>query len=205
MRRIVVAIAVVLIGMLWAQPASAHVTVNPKSVDKGSYAKLTFRVPNEKPDASTTKLEIELPSEKPFEFVGIQPVTGWKYELTKNGDAISKITWSSQDGNAVKPGEFQEFNVSLGPVPSDVSSLTFKALQTYSNGEIVRWIETTTGAEHPAPVLTLTDKQAATTVAAAAAAVDQSDVDQARNLGIAGTVLGALALLLAVLALLRKR
>ena len=29
----------------------------------------------------------------------------------------------------------------LGHVPDDADSLTFKALQTYSNGDVVRWID----------------------------------------------------------------
>jgi hypothetical protein len=41
-----------------------------------------------------------------------------------------------------------------------VNQLQFKASQTYSDGEVVQWIEPTVkgGAEpaHPAPVLTLT-------------------------------------------------
>ena len=35
-------------------PASAHVTVNPREAVQGGYAKLAFRVPNEKAGASTT-------------------------------------------------------------------------------------------------------------------------------------------------------
>ena len=53
--------------------------------------------------------------------------------------------------------QFQEFDVSLGPLP-DIDQIVFKALQTYSDGEIVRWIDEPaagTEPEHPAPVLKL--------------------------------------------------
>jgi Domain of unkown function (DUF1775) len=50
--------------------------------------------------------------------------------------------------------------VFAGPLPTNVGQLEFKALQTYSDGDVVQWIEPTVkgGAEpeHPAPVLKLT-------------------------------------------------
>jgi hypothetical protein len=39
----------------------------------------------------------------------------------------------------IKPGQFQEFDVSLGPLPN-VDQLVFKALRYYSDGDTVRWI-----------------------------------------------------------------
>ena len=58
------------------------------------------------------------------------------------------------------PGEFDLFTISAGPLPTNTGKLTFKAIQTYSDGTIVNWIQATVkGApepEHPAPVLTLT-------------------------------------------------
>jgi len=47
--------AVVLLAT--ALPAAAHVTVNPKEANQGGFAKLAFRVPNER-DKPTTKLEV---------------------------------------------------------------------------------------------------------------------------------------------------
>ena len=52
----------------------------------------------------------------------------------RDAEAISKITWS---GGEIKPGEFQLFTISAGPLPTDTKSLEFKAVQTYSNGETV--------------------------------------------------------------------
>jgi uncharacterized protein len=50
--------------------------------------------------------------------------------------------------------------VQAGPLPKNVGQLEFKALQTYSDGEVVQWIEPTVKGgdepEHPAPVLKLT-------------------------------------------------
>ncbi|GAA3212086.1 YcnI family protein [Dactylosporangium siamense] len=206
--------------------ASAHVTVNPNTATQGGYTKVTFRVPNEKDDASTTKLEIAIPTDKPIASVSLKPVAGWT-AVTENSklatpiktddgeitEAISKITWTASAGSEIKPHTFQEFDVSLGPLPT-ADQIVFKALQTYSNGEVVRWIDEPAAgaeAEHPAPVLKLTKKTdaAATATAgantaaqdAAATANDDDATDgTAITLGVIGLLLGAAALFVGILA-----
>ncbi|WP_034217500.1 YcnI family protein [Actinoplanes subtropicus] len=194
-----------------AAPASAHVTVNPNTATPGGYTKVTFRVPNEKDNANTTKLEVALPAGQPIASVSTKPIPGWtavteKTKLTTpiksdDGDiteAVTKITWTADATSAIKPGQFQEFDVSLGPLPTS-GQMVFKALQTYSDGDVVRWIDepTTDGTEpdHPAPVLKLT---AATAPAAPAATTSSAKGTDA--FGIAGFVAGLLALILALLA-----
>jgi uncharacterized protein len=220
-RTLLVAFAAGAALVLPATSAFAHVTVNPREAIQGGYAKLAFRVPNERDNASTTKLEVNFPTDHPLASVSVRPQPGWAYAVEKtklttpiksdDGDiteAVSKITWT---GGAIKPGEFNEFEVSVGPLPSDADSVTFKALQTYSNGEVVRWIEEATpggsSPEHPAPVLKLT--KAATTATTATTVPTQSqggevaepkakdvasksDVDAARTFGILGMVFGLL-------------
>ena len=52
-----------------------------------------------------------------------------------------------------------ELPVSIGDVPDDVDAIDFTALQTYDDGDVVRWIDPTPEngeePEHPAPVLTV--------------------------------------------------
>jgi uncharacterized protein YcnI len=203
-----------------AGPASAHVTVNPGTATKGGYTAVTFRVPNETDSASTTKLEVNLPTDTPIASVSLKPVTGWtavpvKSKLPKpiktdDGEvteAITKITWTAAAGSEIKPGQYQEFGVSLGPLP-DADQVVFKALQTYSDGNIVRWIdEPTAGAEpeNPAPVLKLTaagPEPAASSAPAAGpqAAADTGDSGGTSAWGVAGTILGVIALVLGLLA-----
>lgn len=164
--------AIAVIG--FAGAASAHVTVNPSEAPQGGYTKIAFRVPDESDTTSTTKLDVFLPTSQPVASVLVQPVTGWTAKLTTtklskpimtdDGDqvteAISEITWTADSpGTAIKPGQFQEFPVSLGPLPRS-GSMTFKTLQTYSDGTVVRWIDLSTPGQaepdHPAPVLKLT-------------------------------------------------
>jgi uncharacterized protein YcnI len=209
--------------VLAAVPAFAHVTVTPNTAVKGGYSTVTVKVPNEEDSASTTKVEVNLPADHPIASVSIQLT---KSKLAKPltsddgtiNEAVTKITWS---GGKIAPGQFQQFPVSLGPLPQDTDSLVFKALQTYDNGDIVRWIDVAQQGQpepqHPAPVLkltaaTTTDGASATpsgaagaadtkasgssdspaaTAQAASSGSDDSD-GTARALGVAGIVVGAI-------------
>ncbi len=64
-----------------------------------------------------------------------KPIKSHGGELT---EAVTTITWS---GGKIEPGQFQEFDVSMGPLPDDTDQLMFKADQTYSGGEVVKWEE----------------------------------------------------------------
>jgi uncharacterized protein len=227
---LLVALAAGAALVLPATSAFAHVTVNPREATQGGYAKLAFRVPNERDSASTTKLEINFPADHPFASVSVRPQAGWTYTVERTRlatpiksdddeitEAVSKITWT---GGAIKPHEFNEFEVSVGPLPSDADSLTFKALQTYDNGEIVRWIDEGADPDKPAPVLKLTPAATtattATTVPAqaqggevaqpkAADAASKSDVDTARTFGILGMAFGLLGFVSAMAAARKRR
>ncbi|AEH11706.1 MULTISPECIES: YcnI family copper-binding membrane protein [Protofrankia] len=213
----------------FALPASAHVTVQPKSAAAGSYTTLSFKIPTERDDASTTKLEIQFPTDTPISSVTIEPHLGWSYQVAKTklaepiktddgsvSEVISQITWTASSADtAIKPGEFAVFNVSAGPLPAQAGTVAFKALQTYSNGEVVRWIDVAQPGqdepEHPAPSLTLTaaaaggaDAHGASAASASPAgtgtadttashSVDSSD-GTARGLGIAGLVVGLIGI-----------
>jgi uncharacterized protein YcnI len=216
--------------LLAAVPAFAHVTVQPATAAKGSYSTVALKVPNEQDSASTIKVEVNLPADHPIASVSLQPVPGWTAKVTtaklttplKTDDgtvneAVTKIVWT---GGKIAPGEFQQFPVSLGPLPDNADSLVFKTLQTYDNGQVVRWIEVPqAGAaepENPAPKLTLTaaasDGGTSTGTATPGTAAPGSAADAkspgtpakasgdsgggsdntARFLGVAGILVGAL-------------
>lgn len=158
--------AAVLVGL--AGPALAHVSVHPEEATQGGFQKLTFQVPTER-DVATTKVKVQLPPDHPMPFVSVKPKTGWTSTLEKTTlttpveafgetytEVVSTVTW---EGGEVKPGEFDDFEISVGPLPDDVDELSFKAIQTYADGEEVLWTEPVgaDGAEpeHPAPVLKL--------------------------------------------------
>lgn len=204
-------------------PAFAHVTVAAEgAAAKGGYAVVDFKVPNERDNASTTKLEVAFPTDHPLASVMPEPVNGWKVEVTKSkldkplemhgkqiSEAVSKVTWTATDGKGILPGYFQKFPVSVGALPQDADQLVFKALQTYSNKEVVRWIEVPQKGQaepdNPAPTLQLTaaadDAHGAAAQNAAAgsksaestptAAAESGSDTTARVLGIVGIVVGA--------------
>src|SRR5690349_91983 len=65
-RAVLVAGAVSAVAVLgFAGAADAHVTVNPDSATQGGEARIAFRVPTESDTASTTKLEVNLPTDQP--------------------------------------------------------------------------------------------------------------------------------------------
>jgi uncharacterized protein YcnI len=171
-RVLVAAFLVLGIAAAAALPAGAHVSIKPDVAQKGSFSVFSFSVPNESSTASTVKLEVTFPTDHPIAFVSVQPIPGWTWSAekttlakplkTEDGEitqAVSKITWS---GGTIAPGEFQLFTVSAGPLPTKAKSIEFKAVQTYSDGDIVRWIESAPKGgpepEFPAPVLKLAGK-----------------------------------------------
>ncbi|MCK9894332.1 YcnI family protein [Frankia sp. AgB32] len=216
-------------------PASAHVTVQPSTAAAGSYATLMFKVPTEEDNASTTGLDVQLPVDNPIASVSVQPKAGWTYKVTKAkpskplttddgavDEVVTRITWTADPGSpGIKPGEFDTFTVSAGPLPEQADAITFKTLQNYSNGDVVRWVDVPqAGAaepEHPAPTVTLSAATAgavpastagstpATAGAPQAAAKSDSDDGTARTLGTVGIVVGALGLLVGGFGLTRTR
>ena len=188
-----------------AGPAFAHVTITPSSVTQGSTAELTFKVPNEEAKASVTELQLQVPTAYPIAQFLVRPVPGWtitvrtvtlaKPLVTDHGSfstAVAEVTWT---GGTILPGEYQDFSVSADPLPTDTSQLVFKAIQTYSNGDVVRWIDVPQAGqpapEHPAPVLTLTSASSSITGAAPPGGGQDAT---ALALGAAGLAAGLLGL-----------
>jgi uncharacterized protein YcnI len=155
MKRGLVVAAASLALMVPMSSALAHVTMQPNEAIAGGFQAFVVQVPNERDDASTVKVEVEFP---PLPSVSFQDVEGWdrKVEMVKFDEPIEAfgeevtegvgtVTWS---GGSIEPGEFARFGVSIGPVPA--GELEFKAIQTYSSGEVVRWIGPA-DADEPAP------------------------------------------------------
>lgn len=230
LRRAVTVTAVTAAAVLAAAGvAAAHVTVHPESYAKGATdGVLTFRVPNEEDTAATTKVQVFLPTDHPVLGVLVTPHDGWTAKVTttklktpvKTDDgtiteAASEITWT---GGKIGAGQFEDFDVAFGQLPEDTGQLTFKTLQTYSDGKVVRWIEEAQSGddepENPAPTLKLTAADDASAAAAAPATktggkttteTAGSSDSTARGLGIAGLIVGALGLAAAAFAVVRTR
>jgi uncharacterized protein YcnI len=227
-RRRALVLVPVLAAMLLvlAGPAWAHVTIDPDEAAQGGFATVRFRVPNERDDAATTSLEVEFPTDNPIPSARIQPVAGWTAtvetapatggaEADEGGaeepaEMVTRITWT---GGAIQPGQFEEFPVSMGPLPDDADQLLFPAIQTYDSGEVVRWIEETPPSgeepENPAPTLTLTagggEEEPENGESETASDADDTESDDSNTLAVVALIVGALGLVAGGVALVQGR
>jgi uncharacterized protein YcnI len=210
-----------------AAGASAHVRVVPEATAAGGWTVLTFRVPNESPTASTTQVSVDLPTGTPLTSVSTRPVPGWTAavedgELPEpvevDGATITqapvRVVWTA-DGEGIRDGEFEEFALSVGPLPAPGTDVVLPAHQTYSDGEVVDWDDVAEGdaePEHPAPVFTTTEAAADGHAATGGDAAHQGDAPATGEaggdssgalptvLGALGLAAGAVALVVALLA-----
>jgi periplasmic copper chaperone A len=222
-RHATVLLIAVAATMAIAPAASAHVSVSSPDASPGGFGKLVFLVPTESETASTVKLTVTLPADTPFAEVSAKSLPGWSiattakhlakpittdegFTLTK---AVSTVTWTAGKDQGIAPGQFNEFELSVGPFPKGTDAITLPTRQTYSDGSVVTWDQPTPASgkepEHPVPTLKLESSPAApghnpvTPVAEHSSAVGSGETDGlARGLGSAGLALGAVALLIAV-------
>jgi uncharacterized protein YcnI len=218
------AAAAAVIAALSASPALAHVTVQPPEAPVGAFFRFVVRVPNERPDSSTVKVEVQFP--ETLTFVSFQDVPGWERNVKMKTldepievfgeeitEVVGSVTWT---GGEIEPGEFAEFPFSAR-VPEDETPLEFPALQTYDGGEVVRWIGPS-DSDEPAGVVQPVDLgleegqgelQALAELKEGSSGEDggeEEEEDEGSDTGLVlggfGAVLGALAL---AVALFKKR
>lgn len=211
---------VALLAAVAVPAAGAHVTVNPREVPAGSFARFDVRVPNERPNADTVKLTIQIP--EGLEFVSFLPKPGWKRTVetekldepvtNDEGETITEriasVTW---EGGRIAPGEFDEFGLSAKVPEAAGTELVFPAVQTYSNGEVVRWIGPA-DADEPASRVTLAPKEgeepaepAANPAPTSPEGDADSDADGRANLALGFGIAGLVAGLAGLGASLRRR
>jgi uncharacterized protein len=220
----------VVATIAFAVPASAHVKVFGTDAVQAGSGVLTFRVPTESATASTTGLLITFPANTPFTSVDTQPKAGWTATVEKkplpnpmpgeDGSAINQYVSqvefkANSPESAIPPGQFDMINLSVGPFPK-APSVSFGALQTYSDGTTVNWDEQsadgTTEPAHPAPVLQLSPGGSGMSAAGAQSMTGMTGKESSSAgswTGIAGLVLAIVALVISaaalVLALTRRR
>ncbi|MFF2269118.1 YcnI family protein [Cellulosimicrobium cellulans] len=164
---------------LAAGEAAGHVSVVPEDPVQGAWTILSVRVPTESETASTVRVEVTFPLDTPVPAVRTTDEPGWTATVTVEDlpepvvdsahgrtftQAVTSVVWETSDPrSAIAPGEYREFEVQAGPLPT-VPELVLPTVQTYDDGTQVRWIERSVGgadAEHPAPVVALVDPAAA--------------------------------------------
>ena len=164
-------ILILLACLLVPATAQAHVSLHPNTIPAGAFATVDVRVPGEQEGAHVTKVDVLFPPG--FTGVDYENVPGWTTKLietklakpiTEDGETIdtqvSQIvwTWSGPQG-MVDNGQFVNFPLSVA-IPDDAAgkALEFRTVQTYSNGQVVHWIDASLTAEHPSPRINITAK-----------------------------------------------
>lgn len=168
--------------------ADAHVTLNPNKSEPGAWDKYDVRVPVEK-DANTNKVELQVPDG--VNLVSVEPVDGWKHSFDKDKEGnIKKVTWTATD-DGIGPNEFVDLPIIVAN-PEDEGTFTWKAVQSYDNGEKVKWTNEDEKSETPAPKTEVT----------------KGASDSNSSGSTAGTIalwaVSIIAIILSLIALLRK-
>ena len=151
-----------LFFLVVAVPVSAHVTLNPKKLEPG-WQQVNVRVPTEG-DAATTQVRLVVPDGA--DIVSFGSLTGWTvqkkraeapataptvsdatHEDEESSERITEVTWT---GGRIGVGEYQDFPIMI-KVGDGSDKLTWKAYQTYADGEVVNWDGT--DDKHPAPII----------------------------------------------------
>ncbi|WP_028045720.1 YcnI family protein [Cellulomonas sp. URHE0023] len=221
-----IAVTGLALVVLPAAAASAHVHIDPDETTAGGFTVLTVRVPNESVAAATSKVVVDLPTDTPLLSVSTRPVPGWTASVataplpepvdfygTTLTEAPATVTWTAEPGNEIADGQFQQFEISVGPLPEAGTELVLPTHQTYTDGTVVDWADATppSGEEpgHPAPAFTTTAAETQgqshpTEPSSGSAGAETSD-PVARVFGLAGVLLGAGALVVALVSARRRR
>jgi MYXO-CTERM domain-containing protein len=135
----------VVLALAVAAPASAHIQVRPALVAPGDPVMFQLVVPGERDDAQTVGVTLQMPAGMiPFAW---QDTPGWtRTEKLKADQSLDTVTWK---GKLAKDG-FVTFSFLAG-TPDKEGDIAWRTLQTYSDGQTVRWIGAP-GSDNPAAV-----------------------------------------------------
>jgi uncharacterized protein YcnI len=193
---------------LFAGVASAHVTVQPKETSQGKYELFTVKVPSEKEEVTTTKIEVKIPAE--VNITRFEPKPGWTYEIQKDESGkFTSVTWTTEN-EGLSSTEFGQFNMN-GKVGDEVTEIVWKAYQTYSDGSVVEWAGAE-DAEYPSSVTMVnpadasadghgasaTDKHTATAEKATEEVNEISESNTPLYLSIAALIAGLISLVISL-------
>ncbi len=213
-------------------------SLHPNVVPTGANATIDIRVPNEEAKATTNQVAVQFPAGFLDVVTGFLP--GWTAEVkteklatpvkTADGtvnEQVSEVVWKANAASdGIPTGSFLNFPI-LVLVPGKAGDvLTFKTVQTYSNGKVTRWIGPPS-SEEPAPTLDVTAEggvlqdvagseagppaptalpaTSSATVKATKATVVNKTTGASKGLAITALIVGLLGLALGGVALARSR
>jgi uncharacterized protein YcnI len=149
MTRAVVLAAAVTVALVLAREASAHAIVSPPVAKSKVLQQFTLSVPTEAEGATTTQIELTVPSG--FAIDSFEPEPGWKRseQATGSGEekTIQKVRWT---GGKVPTDEDAVFRFNAEVTSNKTYVLQVR--QTYSDGKVVDW-SGPESSDTPAPLV----------------------------------------------------
>lgn len=151
-RRFGAAVVGVVAALAVAGVAYAHVEVEAEPAVGGAAAVVTFSAEAESPNSGIKSVQIILPAGIAPSDVSLQSgPPGWTLTPTADGYTVA--------GPALPQGRDAEHAIKVKALPNQ-AQVVFKALVTYANNTVDRWIEEPSTAnpnpDQPAPILKLT-------------------------------------------------
>jgi len=135
-RRLVTGVLATAAALVFTSGAWAHAEISPAVVLSKHLQEFGLLVPTEKENATTTSVELTVPSG--FAIDSFVPSPGWKRTVQTKGSGeeaiVQKVTWS---GGKTPTGEDSAFHFLASP--SSSKTYDFQVRQTYSDGSIVDW------------------------------------------------------------------
>jgi uncharacterized protein YcnI len=184
MRFALAVLAAAAFMLVLAGTASAHAVMSPPVAKAKVLQQFTLSVPTEEEGATTTEIELTVPSG--FAIDSFEPSPGWKRTESGTGSGegrtVQKVIWSGGKVPTDEDSVFR-FNASL----DSAKTYTFTVRQTYSDGKVVDW----TGPESsdtPAPTVE---------------SVSSVGGSSTSTLAIVALILGAVGVLLGVVGLVK--
>ncbi|WP_306214039.1 DUF1775 domain-containing protein [Actinoplanes sp. RD1] len=131
----------------FAAPAAADTTVTPSIVPQGTGQNILFHVTNTA-QSPITRVKVTLPREMPVAEVYPLSVNDWAPLIdtmqldtplttihggTPVSSTAAAITWVAVKGKELPPGKSADLTVSLGPIPTTGTEMTFTVEPTYAD------------------------------------------------------------------------
>jgi uncharacterized protein YcnI len=149
MSKAVVMTAATAGALAFVPAAFGHAALSPPVAKAKVLQQFTLSVPTEEAGATTTSIELTVPSG--FAIDSFEPSPGWKRSELATGSGeektIQKVTWSGGKVPTDEDSVFR-FNASL----DSSKTYTLKVRQTYSDGKVVDW-SGSESSDTPAPLV----------------------------------------------------
>jgi uncharacterized protein YcnI len=186
-RRLATVTAVAIGALVVVAGASAHAIMSPPVAKAKTLQQFTLSVPTEKDDLTTSSVELTVPAG--FAIDSFEPApAGWKQQVQSTGSGeeavVQKVTWT---GGSVPTGEDSVFRFNAST--DATKTYTFDVRQTYSDGSVVDW-NGPESSDNPVPTIE---------------SLSSFGGGSSSTLAIVAVVLGALALIVGLVALISGR